>query len=77
MTSIRLPETLEMRLDALSALTQRSKSFYIKEALARYLDDMEDAYIALERISSPNPTFYTTQEVLAALKTRKANKKPK
>jgi RHH-type rel operon transcriptional repressor/antitoxin RelB len=34
----------EARLDALARRTGRSKSFYLKEALDRYLDELEDIY---------------------------------
>lgn len=71
MTSIRLPEALEDRLETLARLTKRSKSFYIKEALEQYLEDMEDGYIALGRAISPNRKFYTGKEVLAEIKKRK------
>lgn len=45
MLSVRLPKKTEARLLALSARTHRSKSYYIKEALERYLDDEEDYLI--------------------------------
>lgn len=64
MASIRLPLELETRLNDLSIKTQRSKSFYIKAALEKYLIDLEDTYIALERIMKPNKKFYSSQEVL-------------
>lgn len=60
----RLPADMEKRLADLAKLTRRSKSFLIKEALELYLEDMEDAAIALERINEPNRKFYTSQEVL-------------
>lgn len=53
MLSLRLPETLESRLTQLAEKTGRTKSFYAKEAIARYLDEMEDAYIALDRLKQP------------------------
>lgn len=67
MASVRLPEALETRLSALAATTQRSKGFFLKEALEMYLDDMEDAHLALTRIASPIATFETSEELLAAL----------
>ena len=73
MTSIRLPELLEARLEYLARHTKRSKSFFIKEALEQYLEDMEDAYIALERIAQPNPKFSSSEDVLKRL--RKKSKK--
>ena len=41
-TSIRLPEGMNRRLEELAASTKRSKSYYVKEALATYLEDLED-----------------------------------
>jgi len=46
MLSVRLPKKTEARLSALSARTHRSKSYYIKEALEKYLEDEED-YVTL------------------------------
>ena len=42
MISIRLPKDLEKKLDILAQSTKRSKSFYVKEALTRYLEEIED-----------------------------------
>jgi len=67
MTSIRLPEELNNRLENLAALTHRPKSFYIREALSQYLEDLEDGYIALERLSRPKRKELSTTEVLQAL----------
>ncbi|MFO0389193.1 MAG: ribbon-helix-helix protein, CopG family [Alphaproteobacteria bacterium] len=71
MTSVRLPENIDTRLDQLCALTKRSKSFYIKEALTHYLEDIADGYIALDRISRPNRKLLTTKELLKELDKRK------
>jgi len=71
MASIRLPENIEAQLDHLCALTKRSKSFYVKEALAQYLEDISDYYIAMDRIARPNRKFLTTKEVLRSLESRK------
>lgn len=48
--SIRLPQEVEKRLEALSALTGRKKSFYVKEAILEHLDDLEDIYLAEKRL---------------------------
>jgi RHH-type rel operon transcriptional repressor/antitoxin RelB len=71
MLSIRLPEDLENKLNFLSDKTQRPKSFYIKEALERYMEDMEDTFIALDRISKPNRKLLNSEELLSKLKNRK------
>jgi RHH-type rel operon transcriptional repressor/antitoxin RelB len=50
MLAVRLDEETENRLNNLSAQTHRSKSFYVKQALLEYLDDIEDIYIAEKRL---------------------------
>lgn len=49
MLAVRLPESLEKRLDQLSKETHRSKSYYVKQALEEFLQDREDYLIALAR----------------------------
>lgn len=46
MLAVRLPEEIEQRLQHLADETGRSKTFYIKEALLKHLDDMEDIFLA-------------------------------
>ena len=48
--SIRLDDELEGRLDRLARLTGRSKSFYVKQAIADQIEDLEDLYLA-QRVS--------------------------
>ena len=48
--SVRLPDDVANRLNQLAALTGRSKSFYITEAILEHLDDLEDIYIAEKRL---------------------------
>lgn len=49
MLALRLPEDLEARLDALAKKTGRTKSFYAREAIVEYIDDLEDLYLAQKR----------------------------
>lgn len=49
--SIRLPEDVEARLSHLAALTGRTKTFLIIEAVREHLDDLEDLYLAEQRLS--------------------------
>lgn len=42
MLAIRLPEDIELRLNNLAKKTGRSKTFYVREAILEYLDDLED-----------------------------------
>ncbi len=54
MLSLRLSNDLESRLTELAETTGRTKSFYAKEAIIKYLDEMEDTYIALDRLEKPS-----------------------
>lgn len=65
MLSVRLPKEMEDRLNALCKETKRSKSFYIKEALMSYIEDIEDGYIAMQRLSDPHAKYFTNEEVEA------------
>ena len=49
MLALRLPEDLEARLDALARKTGRTKSYYAREAIVEYIDDLEDLYLAQKR----------------------------
>jgi RHH-type rel operon transcriptional repressor/antitoxin RelB len=49
--SIRLPSDLEARLKNLAAKTGRTKSYYITEAIREHLDDLEDFYLAEQRLA--------------------------
>ncbi|MDE1173279.1 MAG: TraY domain-containing protein [Parvibaculaceae bacterium] len=50
MLAIRLPADIEARLDALAAATGRTKSFYVREAILEHLADLEDLYLAEQRL---------------------------
>jgi RHH-type rel operon transcriptional repressor/antitoxin RelB len=48
--SLRLPAEIEARLERLAALTGRSKTYYATEAICEHLDDLEDLYVAEQRL---------------------------
>jgi RHH-type rel operon transcriptional repressor/antitoxin RelB len=48
--SLRLPDEVSQRLDHLAELTGRSKTFYMIEAIREHLDDLEDLYLAEQRL---------------------------
>ena len=50
MLAIRLPAEIESRLDALAQATGRTKTFYVREAILEHLDDLEDLYLAEQRL---------------------------
>jgi len=52
MLAIRLPADIESRLDALAKATGRTKTFYAREAILEYMDDLEDIYLAEKRVEN-------------------------
>lgn len=50
MLAIRLPAEVEKRLEALARATGRTKTFYAREAILEHLDDLEDLYLAEQRL---------------------------
>ena len=52
MLAIRLPESIESRLEKLAAKTGRTKSYYVREAILNQLDDLEDYYLAERRFAA-------------------------
>ena len=49
--SLRLPPDLSQRLSSLAAQTGRSQTFYMLEAIKQHIDDLEDLYLAEQRLS--------------------------
>ncbi|UHS55732.1 type II toxin-antitoxin system RelB family antitoxin [Agrobacterium vaccinii] len=47
-TAIRLPDDTYDRLKALSERTGRTSAYYIREAIEKHIEDMEDLYLAEE-----------------------------
>ncbi|MCL4532964.1 MAG: ribbon-helix-helix domain-containing protein [Deltaproteobacteria bacterium] len=62
MLNLKLPEELENRLEDLSIKTRKSKSFYIREALKLYLEENDDASVALERLNDKNAEYLNHKE---------------
>jgi RHH-type rel operon transcriptional repressor/antitoxin RelB len=52
MLAVRLDAEVERRLEALAARTGRTKTFYAREAIEAHLDDLEDFYLAEERMKT-------------------------
>lgn len=50
MIAVRLPEDIEKRLADLAKATGRTKTFYVREAVLEYLDELEDIYLAEKRL---------------------------
>lgn len=66
MLAIRLPSEIEDRLEALAKCTGRTKTFYAREAILEHLDDLEDLYLAEQRlidVRAGKSRTYTLEEV--------------
>lgn len=50
MLAIRLPADVEDRLEALAKATGRTKTYYAREAILEHLGDLEDLYLAEQRL---------------------------
>ena len=64
MLALRLPNDIETRLAALAHKTGRTKTYYARKAILSFIEDMEDTYLALERLDSPTKIW--TQEDIEA-----------
>ena len=53
MASLRLGDELESRLDHLAKITGRTKTYYIRMLIEDHLDDLEDRFIAEQRLEKP------------------------
>jgi RHH-type transcriptional regulator, rel operon repressor / antitoxin RelB len=64
--TVRVEDEIEQRLDRLASETHRTKSFYVREAILKSLDDLEDVYLAdqvIERIRKGEEKTYSLDEV--------------
>lgn len=62
MLAIRLDTDTEKRLERLAKRTGRTKTFYAREAILAHLEDLEDIYLATQRLQRPAKT-YSAQDV--------------
>jgi RHH-type rel operon transcriptional repressor/antitoxin RelB len=67
MLAIRLPQSIEKRLEKLARRTGRTKTFYVREAILEHLEDLEDLYLAegaLERIRTREERTVPLKDVM-------------
>lgn len=57
MLAVRLPENIEKRLGNLAEKTGRTKTFYVRQAILQHLDDIEDYYLAVDRLKNDDVIF--------------------
>lgn len=51
--NLHLPADIERRLDELAKKAGRTKSYYARQAILEKLEDLEDIYLAEERLAKP------------------------
>ena len=71
MLALRLPPDIEKRLANLAKKTGRSKSFYAREAILTHLEDLEDGYLALQRLKANEPRI-PLEELMKEFETEEA-----
>lgn len=65
MLALRLPKDLEARLDAMAKKTGRTKSYYARLAIIEKLEDLEDIFLAEERLRNDTGERIPLEQVMA------------
>ena len=64
-TAIRLSDDIDQRLKFLASRTGRTVTYYMREAITKHLDDLEDIYLAkqaLQRLEDGEDYVMTSEE---------------
>ncbi len=61
--TVRLGDSVEKRLDELAKLTGRTKTYYIRQALEEKLDELEDLYVAEQRLEQPEGKRWSLEQL--------------
>ena len=61
--SLRLPEDIHEQLEEIAEDIDRSKSYLIRKAIERYLDEYADYRIALERLNDKDDEIISSKEL--------------
>ena len=67
MLAIRLPQSIERRLEKLARRTGRTKSYYVREAILQHREEIEDLYLAeraLDRIRNDEERTIPLKDVM-------------
>jgi RHH-type rel operon transcriptional repressor/antitoxin RelB len=65
--SVRLPEDVAMRLDALAKSLERSRTYIVTKAIHEYLEEYEDYLLALHRLKDMNDAMVSEKELVKSL----------
>ncbi|MGB8951219.1 MAG: ribbon-helix-helix protein, CopG family [Candidatus Aminicenantales bacterium] len=61
--SVRLSDDIFKRLNKLAEKTRRTKTSFIREMIEQFLDEYEEAHVALDRLNEKNARYLTTKEL--------------
>ena len=61
--SATVPDELVKALDEVSQATKQSRNDLIRQAVESYLEDLQDAALALERLNDENDRFLDWEEM--------------
>jgi RHH-type rel operon transcriptional repressor/antitoxin RelB len=61
--SLRLPENIVSQLEAVADNTDRSRSYLIKKAIEKYLEEYADYQIALDRLHDKDDKIISSKEM--------------
>jgi len=61
--SLRLSETIHDQLEEVAEDTDRSKSYLIRKAIERYLEEYADYRIALDRLRDKDDAIISSKEL--------------
>ena len=64
MLTVRLDKNIERRLNVLSKDSALPKSYYVREALERYMEDLEDIQVALKWMRRADQNTAPLKEVM-------------
>jgi predicted DNA-binding protein len=67
MLTINLPSKSEKILEELARDAGKDVAAFARDTLLEYLEDMEDAQVALNRLNDPNAEYITTDELKKSL----------
>ena len=70
MFAVRVDPILEENLNTIAKREKRTKAYYVREALTRYLEDIQDLYdaeLALEDIRAGKASILSWEEVTREL----------
>ena len=61
--TIRIPDDIAHRLEALARSLDRPKSYIVKKAMESYLDEYADYLIALDRLRDKDDAIISSEEL--------------